>query len=178
MFNWFFNWLDPKILNMERWVNRKVLEPDKIDIDLDRVKKGEHKEIEMYFRGSSHIDSMDKKFGPFVANLEGAELLSFIFGPGEIEAFSLLNLDGKLWWRHRDAGVTHDFRVMAFDDMQEFTAFIGMEIGFWECVLRSEAKLAELKTKPHLLLKISDVKEYIKSKALVEDLQLLHEQIN
>ena len=163
MFNWFFNWLDPKILGMERWVNRKVLEPDKIDIDLDRVKKGEHREIEMYFRSSSPFThNLDKDNGPFVANLEGAQLLSFIFGPGEIEAFSLLDLNGHLWWRHRDGGVTHDFRVMAFDDMQEFTAFIGMDTGFWECVLRSEAKLAELKIKVPLLLKISDVKSFIK----------------
>ncbi len=163
MLNKFFNWLDPKIINMEKWIHQKVVEPDKIDVDLDKIKKGQHKATEMFYKSAPHNQSnLDEKYGPFIANLEGAKLMSLMYGPGETEAFSLLDFKGNLWWRHRDGGTTHDFRVMAFDDMQEFTEFIGMDTNFWECVLRSEARFADLKTAFRPPLKISDVKKFIK----------------
>lgn len=160
MFNFFFNWLDPKILKMEKWVNHKVVEPDKLDIDLDKVKKGDVRNTEMFNKTLPHLKGKDK-LGPFIINLQGADLLSLVFGPGEVEAFALYQQDHKLWWRHRDGGVTHDFQVAAFDDMQEFIAFIDASINFWECILRSEAKASVFK-KPFNRLKISEIKDYIK----------------
>lgn len=145
---------------MEKWVNRKVVEPDKLDIDLDKVKKGEVRDTEMFNKTLPHTNGKGT-LGPFIVNLENADLLSLVFGPGDVEAFALYQQDHKLWWRHRDGGVTHDFQLAAFDDMQEFMAFIDVDINFWECVLRSEARACEFKVL-HNRLKVSKIKEYIK----------------
>lgn len=161
MFNFFFNWLDPKILRMEQWVNLQVIHPDKLDIDLDKVKKGEVRDTEMFNRTLPTAEGQ-KKMGPFITNLQGGELLSLVFGPGEVEAFGLFKHDDNLWWRHRDAGTTHDFRVAAFDDMQEFVAFIDSEFNFWECVLRSEARLSEMGQSTKFPLQLSEIKQYIR----------------
>ena len=163
MFNFFFNWLDPKIMRMEKWVNQKVIEPDKLDIDLDKVKKGEIRQTEMFNRTlATSKDPNDSKLGPFIANLGNSKLLSIMFGPGEVEAFALYEHSTGLWWRHREGGVTHDFRGAAFDDMQEFVAFIDTNINFWECVLRTEARMSELNLKPGHL-KISEIKEFMRN---------------
>lgn len=161
MFNWFFNWLDPKILNMEKWVNAKVIESDKLDIDLDKVKKGGVNTTEMYYRSNLSSSSLDDKHGPFIVNMEGAKPLSVLYGPGETEVFALMDFAGALWWRHRDGGTTHDFRGAAFADMQEFTEFVGLDANFWETVLRSEAKFADMKNSTRPPLNISDVKKYV-----------------
>jgi hypothetical protein len=136
MFDWFYNWLDPKILKLERWVNKKVVEIDKIDIDLDKVKKLEVRENPMF---RNPPDS--GKNGPFITNLQGGEVVEYISGPGEMEAFALLRFDDELWWRHRDAGTTEDFRHPAFSDMKHFFEYaIGDVEKYWECVLRTKAQ--------------------------------------
>ena len=145
---------------MEKWVNVKVSQPDMLDIDLDKVKKDEIRETEMFNR-SIPTKEGHQAVGPFIVNLQNAKLMSLMFGPGEVEAFGLYEHKGSLWWRHRDGGTTHDFRVAAFDDMQEFVAFIDSDVNFWECVLRTEARLSEDKT-PIRHMKISEVKEYIR----------------
>lgn len=135
MMNWFYNWLDPKILRVEQWVNKKVIEPDKIDIDLDKVKKGEVRDNPMFRQPPN-----SGEYGPFLTNLQGATNLEQIVGPGELEAFALLNHEGKLWWRHRDAGTTEDFKHEAFENMQEFFTYaIGDSDKYWDCVLRTKA---------------------------------------
>lgn len=159
MFNWFFNWLDPKILNMEKWVNVKVAQPAMLDIDLDKVKKTEVRPTEMFNKSIPTKEGCEA-VGPFIVNLQNAKLMSLVFGPGEVEAFGLYEHKDQLWWRHRDGGTTHDFRVAAFDDMQEFVAFIDDDINFWECVLRTEARLSEAK-EPFNGMKVSEVKDYI-----------------
>ena len=162
MFNFFFNWLDPKIIRMEKWVNQKVVEPDKLDIDLDKVKKGEVRGTEMFNRTLATPKNPDgSKLGPFIVNLQNADLLSIMFGPGKVEAFALYQHQSGLWWRHRDGGVTHDFRGAAFDDMQEFVAFIDTDINYWECVLRTEARMSELDLPP-CHLRISEIKEFMR----------------
>lgn len=161
MFNFFFNWLDPKIMRMEKWVNQKVIEPDKLDIDLDKVKKGEVRDTEMFNRTlPPSKPTGGTKLGPYIVNLQNADLLSIMFGPGKVEAFALYKHSSGLWWRHRDGGVTHDFRVMAFDDMQEFVTFIDADINYWECVLRTEARMSESKLSPGRL-KISEIRKFI-----------------
>lgn len=135
MFNWFYNWLDPKILRLEVWVNKKVIEFDKIDIDLDKVKIGEVRDNPMFRQPPESGD-----YGPYLTNLQGATLKEGLFGPGDMEAFALMDLDGELWWRHRDAGTTEDFRGAAFADMQAFFEYaIGDKDKYWDCVLRTKA---------------------------------------
>lgn len=140
-------------------MNRKVVEPNRLDIDLDALKKGEVRETEMFNRKMP--DKCGGILGPFVVNLQNAALVSLMFGPGEVEAFALYEHENALWWRHRDGGSTHDFRVAAFDDMQEFVAFIDNSINYWECVLRSEARISEFKGTTDRL-KVSDLKEFIR----------------
>ncbi len=159
MFNMFFNWLDPKILNMEKWVNEKVIEPDKLDVDLDKVKKGEVRETEMFNRTIPSKEG-HQEVGPFITNLQGSDLMALVFGPGEVEAFALYDRGTELWWRHRDGGTTHDFRVSAFDDMQEFVAFVDADINYWECVLRTEARMSEDSFSGGKL-KITEIKDFI-----------------
>ena len=161
MLNWLFNWLDPKILQLERWVNYKTIEPDKLNIDWDKVKKGEVRETEMFNKILPDAATTHEKLGPFVINLQNAKLMSLMYGPGEVEAFALYQQGHKLWWRHRDGGTTHDFRVAAFDDMQEFVGFIDSDINFWECVLRTEARISGFKDNSERL-QVSEVKEFIK----------------
>lgn len=143
MFDWFYNWLDPKILKLERWVNKKVIEIDKIDIDLDKIKTGEVKENPMF---RTPPDSGDH--GPFITNLSGGEVVEYLSGPGELEAFALIRAsdgnDESLWWRHRDAGTTEDFRHPAFSNMQQFFEYaIGDSTKYWDCVLRTKAMQSE-----------------------------------
>lgn len=135
MLNWFYNWLDPKILRLEAWVNRKVIEPDKIDIDLDKVKPGEVRDNPMFRQPPNSGD-----YGPYLVNLQGAALVDYMVGPNEMEVFALLNLDGELWWRHRDSGTTEDFRHPAFKDMKNFFEYaIGDSDKYWACQLRTKA---------------------------------------
>jgi hypothetical protein len=136
MVNWFYNWLDPKILRLEKWVNAKVVEVDKIDIDLDKVKKGEVRDNPMFRQPPN-----SGEYGPFLTNLQGAGVVEYLIGPGEMEAFALLSTkDGELWWRHRDAGTTEDFRHPAFPNLQGFFEYaIGDREKYWNCVLRTKA---------------------------------------
>jgi hypothetical protein len=135
MFDWFYNWLDPKILKLEKWVNTKVIEENKLDIDLDRVKKNEVRENPMF---RNPPDS--GVYGPFITNLQGAHILEYLHGPGEMEAFGLYDNDGEKWWRHRDAGTTEDFRHPAFTDMKAFFLYATGDLEkYWECVLRTKA---------------------------------------
>jgi hypothetical protein len=135
MLNWFYNWLDPKILKIETWVNQKVVEKDKLDIDLDKIKKGEVRDNPMFRNPPKSGDH-----GPFLTNLTGAIATEYLDGPGPLEAFALFDLDGELWWRHRDAGTTEDFKGAAFDDMKEFFSYaIGDIDKYWDCVLRTKA---------------------------------------
>jgi hypothetical protein len=139
MMNWFYNWLDPKILRVEAWVNQKVIEPDKIDIDLDKVKKGEVRENNMFRQPPD-----SGKNGPFIVNLQGADTVEFMYGPGKMEVFALLKHNGQLWWRHRDAGTTEDFKHPAFKDMEKFFLFVvGDKDKYWDCVLRTKALVNE-----------------------------------
>lgn len=138
MMNWFYNWLDPKILRLERWVNTKVIERDKMDIDLDKIKKGEVRDNPMFRQPPSSGDH-----GPYLTNLQGAVTIEYLVGPGQLEAFALLKLDDALWWRHRDAGTTEDFKHAAFEDMKGFFEYaIGDADKYWSCALRTKA-LAE-----------------------------------
>ena len=162
MFNFFFNWLDPKILNMERWINKKVVEPDKMDTDLDKVKKGEVRKNDMFSK--SIVGSPDEKYGPFITNMTGAKLISFVFGPGETEAFGLYDVDGLLWWRHRDAGSTQDFNGLAFSNMQEFMAYVNTDTEFWACVLRTQALMSGWKIEP--LVSVTEIPEFMKKHPL------------
>ena len=135
MFNWFYNWLDPKILRLEVWVNKKVIEFDKIDIDLDKVGIGEVRDNPMFRQPPE-----SGNYGPYITNLQGATLKEGLFGPGDMEAFALMDLDGELLWRHRDAGTTEDFRGPAFEDMKDFFVYaIGSVDKYWDCVLRTKA---------------------------------------
>ncbi len=135
MLNWFYNWLDPKILRVEEWVNAKVIEADKIDIDLDKVKKGEVRDNPMFRQPPD-----SGEYGPYLVNLQGARTVEWLHGPGKLEAFALMELDGALWWRHREAGTTEDFRGEAFEDMKSFFAYaIGDSEKYWDCVLRTKA---------------------------------------
>jgi len=135
MMNWFYNWLDPKILRIEKWVNKKVIEIDKIDIDLDKVKPGEVRENPMFRTPPNSGDH-----GPFLTNLQGATPVEHLFGPGDLEAFVRFEHHGEMWWRHRDAGTTEDFRGVAFADMKDFFSYaIGDDSKYWDCVLRTKA---------------------------------------
>lgn len=136
MLNWFYNWLDPKIMRVEAWVNRKVIERDKLDIDLDKIKKGEVRDNPMFRQPPNSGDH-----GPYLTNLQGAQILEFLVGPGPMQAFGLYDLDGEFWWRHRDGGTTEDFRHPAFQNMQEFFIYAtGQdEDKYWGCVLRTKA---------------------------------------
>lgn len=135
MLNWFYNWLDPKILNLEKWVNMKVVEKDKLDIDLDKIEPDEVRENPMFRQPPNTGDD-----GPFITNLQGAKILEHLTGPGQMEAFGLYDKAGELWWRHRDAGTTQDFRASAFSDMKEFFTYAtGDAEKYWDCVLRTKA---------------------------------------
>lgn len=135
MMNWFYNWLDPKILRLEEWVNKKVIESDKLDIDLDKIKRGEVRDNPMFRQPPNSGEN-----GPFLTNLQGAEILEYLTGPGKMEAFGLYLQEGQLWWRHRDAGTTEDFKGDAFEDMKEFFSYaIGDDDKYWSCVLRTKA---------------------------------------
>lgn len=135
MLDWFYNWLDPKILRLEKWVNQKVVEPNKLDLDLDKIKKGEVRDNPMFRQPPK-----DGKYGPFITNLQGSEIVETLSGPGEMEAFGLLDCRGALWWRHREAGTTEDFKHEAFQDMKEFFGYVtGDESKYWACVLRTQA---------------------------------------
>ena len=144
---------------MEKWINKRVIEPDKMDTDLDKVKKGEIRKNDMFSK--SVAGSPDEKYGPFIINMTGAKLVSFVFGPGQTEAFSLHNVDGILWWRHRDAGSTQDFAGPAFDTMQEFVSYVNTDVEFWACVLRTQALLQDYKMQP--LIKVSDIPDFVKN---------------
>lgn len=135
MMNWFYNWLDPKILRLEEWVNKKVVEPDKLDIDLDKLDKGEVRDNPMFRQPPNSGEN-----GPFLTNLQGAKVVEYLVGPGKMEAFALYDMGGDFWWRHRDAGTTEDFKGDAFEDMQTFFTYaIGNESKYWDCVLRTKA---------------------------------------
>ena len=141
MMNWFYNWLDPKILRIEQWVNKKVIEIDKIDIDLDKIKVGEIRDNPMFRQPPGSGD-----YGPYLTNLQGAEPMEHLVGPGELEAFVLFKhrpypgAAPQLWWRHRDAGATEDFKGEAFETMKDFFAYaIGDDDKYWSCVLRTKA---------------------------------------
>lgn len=135
MLNWFYNWLDPKILRLEKWVNHQIIQPDKIDIDLDKIKKGEVRDNPMYRQPPS-----TGEFGPFITNLQGGTTLEFLLGADEMEAFAMVNHDDALWWRHRHAGTTSDFKHPAFENMQEFFMYIhGDESEYWTCMLKTKA---------------------------------------
>jgi len=160
MFNFFWNWLDPKILRMENWVNAQVVQADKLDIDLDKVKKSEVRSNNM-FRKPIPGPNGDT-YGPFLANLAGARLLGYVQGPGHVEAFGLFIKGGELWWRHRDAGVTEDFLVAAFSDLEEFFMYVHSDKStWWDCVLRTEASLADMKKEFHPEMPIPDLKAFI-----------------
>ena len=151
MFNFFWNWLDPKILRVEAWTNRKVIEWDKIDVDLDRVKKGEVRENDMFRKPIPNDDG--GKYGPFLANITGGQVVHYLQGPGAVEAFALIEHDDSLWWRHRDAGTTEDFRHGAFTDMKEFFEYAhGSDNNYWEHVLRTQALKATPENPPNMLL--------------------------
>ena len=136
MFDWFYNWLDPKILRLEQWVNLQVIEPGKIDIDLDQIKVGEVRGNPMFRQPPKSGD-----FGPFITNLQGGKNMEQLQGPGQMEAFALmLSKSGELWWRHRDAGTTEDFKHEAFENMKAFFEYaIGDTDKYWDCVLRTKA---------------------------------------
>ena len=88
MFDFFWNWLDPKILRMENWVNIQVVQPDKADIDLDKLSKGEVRENTMFRKPIPGTDG--SVYGPFITNLCGAKLLGYLQGPDSTEMFCLL----------------------------------------------------------------------------------------
>jgi hypothetical protein len=142
MLNWFYNWLDPKILRLEKWVNVKVVEVDKLDIDLDKIKPGEVRENPMFRQPPNSGD-----YGPFLTNLQGAKIREYLVGPGEMEAFALFEKsDGEFWWRHREAGTTEDFRHPAFSDLKAFFEYAtGDTEKYWACVLRTKALLNDEK---------------------------------
>lgn len=161
VFDFFWNWLDPKILKMESWVNHKVVEPDKIDIDLDKVKKGDVQKNDMFRKAIPGKDG--DIYGPFLTNLTGSQILGYLQGPSSVEAFALLNKDDELWWRHRDAGTTEDFQVGAFFDMEEFFMYAHADMSlYWDCVLRTTAELADHKTHLMPALKIPDIRAFVK----------------
>lgn len=135
MLNWFYNWIDPKILRLERWVNQKVIHPDLIDIDLDKVKQDEVRENNMFRQPPKNGE-----YGPFLTNLQGGTVTEYMVGPGEFEAFAHIECRGEKWWRHRDGGTTEDFRADAFEDMKAFFEYAhGGTEKFWECQLRTKA---------------------------------------
>lgn len=160
MFNFFWNWLDPKILKMEKWVNRKVVDPDKLDIDLDKVKKGQVKKNDMFSKTIPGTDGSEK-YGPFLTNLTGAHLLGYVHGPDVSEAFALYKINNELWWRHRAGGTTEDFTVDAFNNFEEFFQYTHDDHDkFWECVLRTQAIMADGKTlTPEL--SVSEINGYV-----------------
>lgn len=143
---------------MENWVNIKVIDPDKVDIDLDKLKKGEVRENNMFRKPIPGSDG--SVYGPFITNLSGAELMGYLQGPDHTEAFCLLKKEDKLWWRHRIAGSTEDFMGPAFRDMEEFFSYVnGDKEKFWECALRTQAILSEGNRTPEL--SIADIRSYV-----------------
>lgn len=159
MFDWFFNWLDPKILNMERWVNHKVVEPDKLDIDLDKVKKG------CVSKSVFFTDPVKgrEETGPMIANIQGARLIGYLTGINTAEAFGLFLHNGSLLWRHRDAGTTQDYTFAAFDGMNEFFLHVHNEQSlYWDCCLRTAALFGDKKGGECVKLSIHDLKDFIK----------------
>ena len=135
MLNWFYNWIDPKILRLEKWVNHKVIQPELIDIDLDKVGKDEVRDNNMFRQPPK-----DGSYGPFLTNLQDGTVLEYMVGINEFEAFAKIECRGESWWRHRDGGTTEDFREPAFDDMQEFFTYAhGDSEKYWECQLRTKA---------------------------------------
>lgn len=138
MLNWFYNWLDPKILRLEKWVNKKVVQENLLDVDLDKVKVGEVRENNMFRQPPK-----DGSFGPFLTNLQGGRVLEHMFGSNDFEAFVKISCRGELWWRHRDAGTTEDFKIEAFSNMREFFEYCHGNDKYWECKLRTEALKAD-----------------------------------
>lgn len=135
MLNWFYNWIDPKILRLEKWVNHRVIDEELIDIDLDKIKKGEVRENNMFRQPPK-----DGSFGPFLTNLQGGLVSEYMVGLNEFEAFAKIECRGELWWRHRDGGTTEDFKAEAFDSMKDFFGYVhGSSEKYWECQLRTKA---------------------------------------
>lgn len=135
MLNWFYNWLDPKILRLEKWVNRKVVQRDLIDIDLDKVEPGEVRENNMFRQPPK-----DGTHGPFLTNLQGGEVTEYMIGLNDLEAFIKIEHHSGTWWRHRDGGTTEDFKVEAFGDLKEFFEYChGSSEKYWDCQLRTKA---------------------------------------
>ena len=166
MFNFFWTWLDPKILTMEKWVNVKAISVAYIDIDLDKVKKGEVRNNDMFRRVNlTPSEEKDEQvYGPFLTNLIVATTLGYLRGPGTIEAFGLLDQNGELWWRHRIDGATEDFKVGAFSDMEEFFTYAHADTGlYWECVLRTQA-LLDTDSKEQPEFKINEIKAELESR--------------
>jgi len=158
MFDFFWNWLDPKILKMENWVNIRVVDTDKVDIDLDKLKKGEVRENNMFRKPIP--GSEGQVYGPFITNLSGAKLMGYLQGPDTTEMFCLLEKQDKLWWRHRIAGSTEDFMGKAFEDMEEFFLYVNGDTNkFWECALRTQATLVD--SNKHPILSIVEIKSYV-----------------
>jgi hypothetical protein len=135
MMNWFYNWLDPKILTLEKWVNRKVVNETLIDVDLDKLKPGEVRVNNMFRQPPKNGDH-----GPFLAYLQGGSIDECMVGVNEFEAFSKITYNGEVWWRHRDGGTTEDFKSPAFKTMKEFFEYChGDTDKYWDCQLRTKA---------------------------------------
>ena len=161
MFDFLWNWLDPKILKMENWVNLKVIEPDKIDIDLDKVKKNEVRENNMFRKPIPGTNG--KVYGPFIIQLTGARLLGFLVGPYVAVVLFWVDNNTRLWWRHRVGGSTEDFMEEAFIDMEDFYRYVSAAGGdkYWDCVLRTEATLTALKEGVGPELTIPDIRTFL-----------------
>lgn len=160
MFDWFFERLDPKILKMEEWVNRQVVEPDKIDIDLDKVGVDEIRPNDR-FRALFKSETLGVSMGPFLVNCHGARLLGYLKGEGRAEAFALLSIRGNIYWRHRESGTTEDFLSPAFDDMQGFHNYISPNEDYWQMVLRTQAYIANTHNVYQPSLHLSEIKSYM-----------------
>ncbi len=163
MFDFFWNWLDPKILKMERWVNLQVITPDKIDIDLDKVSKSET-------RGDiGHVKPhgtpiIKGEYGPFITNLVGESLMGYLLGADKTECFALFQKGDSLWWRHRYNGATEDYKMAAFSDMQEFFLYVYDEPKlYWECVLRTQAVLSGYKQEVCPSISLTEIAKVIRS---------------
>lgn len=160
MFDWFFNRLDPKILKMEEWVNRQVVQPDKIDIDLDNVAVNEIRPNDR-FRTSFKDHPLGNNMGPFLVNAHGAKLLGYLKGEGNAEAFALLSIRDHIYWRHRDAGATEDFLAPAFIDMEDFHTYIYPNKDYWQLVLRTQAYTANKHKVQQPGLHLSEIRGYM-----------------
>lgn len=164
MFDFFWNWLDPKILKMERWVNLQVVTPDKIDIDLDKIGRDEIRGDIGYTR-SPQSRGIKEEHGPFLTNLTGAKLLGYLLGDDQTEVFVLFQKGDNLWWRHRINGATQDYKMPAFTDMQAFFLFVYDEEPklYWECVLRTQAVLSSYTQEIRPSISLTDIAKVIHS---------------